>query len=219
MNKSQTAALLADFDDPRLTELDLCERHALTLDALLAIAESPPFRHALATLRALRDARAPALLARARLSAARALAHLSDHTPASLAESRELRLALKDLLRLLAESSPVADGGGGRRSRTEGEVQSDSPTPSTPTMSKANRGVPQASPPRADAPLRDAHDEIVGFPHPTDADPGCHGLSRKPCPEPLTPPPSGQWQVPSPSPRPRPKRPRNTKPRPKARSR
>ncbi|RMH27529.1 MAG: hypothetical protein D6692_07480, partial [Planctomycetota bacterium] len=54
MNRSQTDALLADFDDPRLTELDLCERHALTLDALLAIAESPPFRHALATLR--RDA-------------------------------------------------------------------------------------------------------------------------------------------------------------------
>lgn len=46
MNRTQTVALLADFDDPRLTELDLCERHALTLDALLAIAESPPFRGA-----------------------------------------------------------------------------------------------------------------------------------------------------------------------------
>ena len=198
MNRAQTAALLADFDDPRLTELDLCERHALTLDALLAIAESPPFRHALATLRALRDARAPALLARARLSAARALAHLSDHTPASLAESRELRLALKDLLRLLG------DGGPARRAGSSDEPHNDQA--GTPTMSKANRGVPDAPPPRADAPLRDTHDETAGLPNPTPT----NKTPSHPIPHP---------QSPMPSPLPRPKRPRNTKPRPKARSR
>lgn len=103
MNKAQTpsAAILADFVDPRLTELDLCERHALTLDALLAITQSPHFRHALATLRAVREARAPALLERARLTAARVLAAISDHTPANTSEAREIRLALKDLLQLI----------------------------------------------------------------------------------------------------------------------
>lgn len=110
MNNAQTslaAAILADFDNPQLTELDLCERHALTLDALLALAQSPPFRHALATLRAVREARASALLARARLTAARVLALLSDRDPASLADAREIRLALKDLLRLLTPGDPA----------------------------------------------------------------------------------------------------------------
>lgn len=52
-------AILADWDDPGLSELALVARHGLIIEALHAQARSPAFRAALAAWRALREDRLP----------------------------------------------------------------------------------------------------------------------------------------------------------------
>lgn len=95
-------AILADWDDPGLSELALAARHGLTIEALHAQARSPAFRAALATWRELREDRLPFLNARSEALAARVLTALASREPDSNAAAKEVRLATKDLLRLLA---------------------------------------------------------------------------------------------------------------------
>jgi hypothetical protein len=105
-------AILADWDDPGLSELALAARHGLTIEALHAQARSPAFRAALAAWRALREDRLPFLNARSEALAARVLTALASREPDSQAAAKEVRLATKDLLRLLAPC-PRAGGAGG----------------------------------------------------------------------------------------------------------
>jgi hypothetical protein len=94
-------SLLADWDDPDLSELDLARRHGLTLDRLHAQAAAPAFRAALALLRDLRESRRPLIIARAEALAAQRLTALTARDPTSATAAKEVRLAIKDLLHLL----------------------------------------------------------------------------------------------------------------------
>ncbi len=114
MNTTQTASppappptqtplfptLLADFDDPRLSELDLCRRHDLTPEQLAEAVRRPAFRRALAHLREVRDVRRPHMLVRAEFEAARILETLAARETPTPAAAKEARLACKDHLRL-----------------------------------------------------------------------------------------------------------------------
>jgi len=126
-------AILADWDDPGLSELALAARHGLTIEALHAQARSPAFRAALAAWRALREDRLPYLAARSEALAARVLTALASREADSQAAAKEVRLATKDLLRLLApfpNASPAGRAAGEVPERSEGGGGSpDSPSP------------------------------------------------------------------------------------------
>lgn len=103
-----TEALLADFDNPDLSELDLAHRHALTLDELHAITDAPAFREALSLITQIRAVRRPLLIARAESHAVQILTALSARDPTSATAAKEVRLAIKALLTLLNPTTPNA---------------------------------------------------------------------------------------------------------------
>lgn len=189
-------ALLADFDDPDLTELDLARRHALTLDGLAAIAAAPAFARALALLRALREVRRPLQRARAEARAAETLTALAARTPTSATAAKEARLAVKDLLNLLGEDGLGAEGLGA------GSFQPSGITPA-PAAFKATSSPPCGTDFQSASSTSSAE---AG-----DNDPTPHA----PTPSAPTPP----LDAPTPRPARKPRYPRGTKPRPKPRSR
>ncbi|MCC5823749.1 MAG: hypothetical protein LAT64_14150 [Phycisphaerales bacterium] len=200
-------ALLNDWDDPDLTELDLCRRHALALDELHAHAARLPFQQALALIRGLREVRRPFVLARTEAHAARTLTALTERDPASATAAKEIRLAVKDLLRIL--------GAGGYQ--PPDRAQPDALALGGAGFQPANR--PQADPPSSPAP--------AGEVAPRSRDGGglesTDGLrhASEPPPPPLrsgTSPGSPGEAAPAHTPR-KPKYPRGTKPRPKPVSR
>jgi hypothetical protein len=97
---SLTRAILADWDNPAISELELAERHGLTLEALYHHSQTPAFRAALGFRRRLRDERRESYLQHAQDHAAEVLATLSKRPPDSIAAAKEIRLALKELIRL-----------------------------------------------------------------------------------------------------------------------
>lgn len=189
-------ALLADFDDPDLTELDLARRHGLTLDDLAPIVAAPAFARALALLRALREVRRPLQRARAEARAAEILSTLAAREPTSATAAKEARLAVKDLLNLLGEDGLGAEGLGA------GSFQPSGITPA-PAAFEATTRPPCAADFQSASSTSSAE---AG-----DNDPTPHA----PTPSALTPP----LDAPAPRPARKPRYPRGTKPRPKPRSR
>ena len=204
MNTTQTSpartlspaahTLLTDFDDPDLSELDLADRHGLTLDQLRSAAAAPAFRHALAIIRELQALRRPFILARAEADAAHTLTTLTARDPTSATAAKEVRLAVKALLDLLGgparragiPSSAASHGGADFQSAIRAQPEPlNPPTPSTPPNKPSGGG-------------------------------GVGAGGAAPTPQSTTSPtPPTPTRTPSHTP----KRPRNTKPRPKARSR
>lgn len=189
-------AVLADFDDPDLTELGLAARHGLTLDQLAAIAAAPAFRRALALIRALREIRRPLQRARAETRAAEILSTLAAREPTSATAAKEARLAVKDLLNLLGADGLGAEGLGA------GSFQPSGITPA-PAAFEATTRPPCAADFQSASSTSSAE---AG-----DNDPTPHA----PTPSALTPP----LDAPAPRPARKPRYPRGTKPRPKPRSR
>jgi hypothetical protein len=140
---SLARAILADWDDPGLSELALAARHGLTIEALHAQARAPAFRAALAVWRELRADRLLFLLARAEAHAARVLTALASREPDSNAAAKEVRLATKDLLRLLAPFPPASPAPGGAVEAPERhEGGGSNPQPPSPTL----QGHPDPTP-------------------------------------------------------------------------
>lgn len=189
-------AVLADFDDPDLTELGLAARHGLTLDQLAAIAAAPAFRRALALIRALREIRRPLQRARAETRAAEILSTLAAREPTSATAAKEARLAVKDLLNLLGEDGLGAEGLGAGSFQPSGIT-------SAPAAFEATTRPPCAADFQSASSTSSAE---AG-----DNDPTPHA----PTPSALTPP----LDAPAPRPARKPRYPRGTKPRPKPRSR
>jgi hypothetical protein len=150
----QTLALLADFDDPDLSELDLARRHGLSLDELHATVNTPSFQHALSRLRDIRAVRQPLLRARAEARAAEVLTNLTSRDPTTATGAKEIRLALKDLLRLLGaggfqpptRAQPEPLGGAGFQPATWAQPEPSTPTPPSPSRPKAGAAKPSARP-------------------------------------------------------------------------
>ena len=217
-------AILADWDDPRLSEVTLAARHALSIDALLAQAVAPSFQAALAKRRALRELRRRDLLARAEDQAAEILAALTTRPPDSNAAAKEIRLAIKDHHRLLTpdpgagasqpSDRPQADPRGAdlqSASRAQPELPSPTSSPAggaageVPERSEGGGGNPE--PLTHDTPLLTLRARQDANPSPLRAD----GVRPE---EPNTPPAS-----PKPTPTFKPKSNRGYKSRPKSRSR
>lgn len=97
------AALLRDWDDPTINEAELCERHGLTPDRLRAFAQRPDFARDVETLRAVRRMRQPDVESRSRELVRASLCALISRDPASAAQAKETRLAVKQLLAVLDE--------------------------------------------------------------------------------------------------------------------
>jgi hypothetical protein len=200
-------ALLADFDDPDLTTLDLARRHALTLDDLAAIAAAPAFARALALLRALAEVRRPLQIARAEARAAETLTALTARDPTSATAAKEVRLAVKDLLKLLGAAGfqpvdrPKADALGGagfqpaNRPKADPQILPRFRTGEVPERSGGGGGSLAA---------------------PIDERPGTPAAPAAPTPYPSETPDRAPARPRSPH---KPTRPRGTKPRPKPRSR
>ncbi|MCC5823186.1 MAG: hypothetical protein LAT64_07755 [Phycisphaerales bacterium] len=94
-------AVLSDWDCPVMSELGLCRQHRITLAQLHAIAALPRFQRALASLRAVREARRPAIEARAHATAIDRLTCIATFEPTSATHAKEVRLAIKALLTLV----------------------------------------------------------------------------------------------------------------------
>jgi len=145
-------AILADWDDPRLSELALARRHGLSLEALYAHSQTPAFRSALALRRRIREDRRAALLTLALDHAAEVLTTLSARQPDTNAAAKEIRLALKDLLRLRGPKFPGA-GGILPPDRPQGDAScgadlqsaSSSPSPTSSPAGKLACEVPERS--------------------------------------------------------------------------
>ena len=207
-------AILADWDDPSLSELALARRHGLSLEALYAHSQTPAFRAALALRRRIREDRRAALLTRALDHAAEVLTTLSARQPDTNAAAKEIRLALKDLLRLRGPTPPT-------RPTPPGHAHDES----------SNRGVPQ--PPDACGPDLCGADlqSASSSPYPTSSPAGklaCEVPERSEggggnLESVAQAPPSPPLQArPDPTPRPtphKPKCPRGYKTRPKPKSR
>lgn len=101
-------AILADLNNPDLSTLDLCRRHALTLDQLRDTLAQPAVRRALAIIRQIDELRRPLIIAKAHADAACTLTALAARDPDSTPAAKEIRLAVKDLLRLI---DPPGAGG------------------------------------------------------------------------------------------------------------
>lgn len=134
--------LLTHWDSPTMTELGLCRQHRITLAQLRAIAELPRFREALEDLRALREARRPAVEARARATALDRLLYVASFPPSSASFAREIRGAVKLALTLLGDAAGTAP-----EPRPAPE-----PEPTTPARAE-NGGGPEAEP-RTPTPAR-----------------------------------------------------------------
>jgi|GEM_PF-2126909 len=102
-----TQNLLEDWDNPVFTPLGLCRAHRISLDQLQAIAATPRFIDALARIRAIQQARQPAIEARARELALDRLCTLADQSPTSATHTKEIRLSIKQLLAILTQSHPT----------------------------------------------------------------------------------------------------------------
>ncbi len=133
-------ALLADFDHPDLTTPDLARRHNLTLDQLHALAAAPAFQHALALLRALNQLRRPLQIARAHAQAAQTLTVLAERTPTSATAAKEARLAIKDLLKLLADPDPLPAPGATACSQAVSHPTQPPPNPTPPPETRSESG-------------------------------------------------------------------------------
>jgi hypothetical protein len=145
----QTRALLADFDNPDLSELDLARRHALTLDELHALTDAPAFREALALITQIRAVRRPLLIARAESHAVQILTALTARDPNSATAAKEVRLAIKDLLGLLSEPRASA------RAVTQEPTTSIAPLPGAEGFQPSDRPQGAApSDPASRSPLR-----------------------------------------------------------------
>ncbi|MCC5822225.1 MAG: hypothetical protein LAT64_09550 [Phycisphaerales bacterium] len=202
-------ALLADLDDPHLSELDLCRRHGLTLDQLRAEARRPAFRHAVSIIRELRELRRPLILARAEADAARTLAALTARHPTSATAAKEVRLAVKDLLKLLGAAGfqpvdrPQADALGGAAFQPANRPQADplaSPAPAGEVARRSRDGGGLENPDESRHPQ-----EPPPPPLRSGTSPGSPGEAN-PTRTPHKPPRKSKY-------------PRGTKPRPKPRSR
>lgn len=192
-------AILADWDNPAISELELAERHGLTLEALDLYTQTPAFRAALGSRRRLRDERRESYLHRAQDHAADILTALSNRPPDSATAAKEIRLALKELIRLrsLGAAHPESST---PKSLGSGAFQA----PDRPQGDAGHAGDPEGGP--------DFQSAIPGR-----AD---FQSAARAQPEPPTPQPTQTLPTPTPRPTPhKPKRPRGTKPRPKPTSR
>ncbi len=203
-------ALLADLDHPDLSELDLCRRHGLTLDELRTQARAPAFRHAVSIIREIRELRRPLIQTRAEADAARTLSALTARDPTSATAAKEVRLAVKDLLRLLGASSPGA-GAFQAPDRPKGDARSQ--LPGAEAFQASDRAQPEPPSPQP-TPNHSPDPEAA---HPESG--GVGAAAPKPqAPHSVPTPATTTPLTPRPSPH-KPKHPRGTKPRPKARGR
>ena len=130
--------------DRARSSFELCDLTGLSLADLAAVAESEPVQSVLANLRRIARVRHDFLTAEADLIATGALLDLASATPNTASAADQSRKAAKDLR--TKKSSPVADGGGGTRSVTEGGVQRTTPTHNhSPNPPPAPKGEPRAS--------------------------------------------------------------------------
>ncbi len=231
-----TRAILADWDNPAISELELAELHGLTLEALYHHSQTPAFRAALGFRRRLRDERRESYLQLAQDHAAEVLATLSKRPPDSIAAAKEIRLALKELIRLRSlnpakpepTAAPPAPGAGGvlPPDRPQGDpscgADLQSAIPETPPMKSADSSPPSLSPEHADhaAPTQDppsltlrARQDPDPAPDPTPTPLPSGGVGAA-APTPQTP----LQPIPRPNPH-KPKSPRGYKSRPKPKSR
>ncbi len=224
-------AILADWDDPDLSELDLATRHGLTLETLQTHTRTTAFRAALEILRELRAARRPFVLARAEAHAAQILTTLTARDPASATAAKEVRLAVKDLLRLVS----LGAGGILPPDRPKGDARGADFQSAIPRNPQPQPATPETPPMQsADSP-RGADFQSASSERPLTQPPDSPPPALRACPDPdLTPETSprgaradgGQDAPRSEStPRPisskphKPKLPRGVKARPKSRSR
>ncbi len=227
-------AVFADWDNPAISELQLAERHALTLEALDHLAQTPAFQAALAQRRRLRQQRLESYLQSAQDHAAQVFIHLSSRPPDSTTAAKEIRLALKELLRLRGgppDAQPATSRGADLQSAIPrgADLQSASraqPEPvATPPMQSTAASPPSLSPEQTEltASAQDPRPRTLRSPQdpapdssPTPLPSGGVGAAA-PTPQPTdtianTPPPPH-------NPPHRSKYPRGCKPRPKPKSR
>lgn len=101
-----TPELLADLLDPALSPFDICHAHALSLDQLATIADSPPMAHATARLETIQAARARAQRPALRQLALDTLARVAAQEPATPPHAETVRKAAAALARATAEPAP-----------------------------------------------------------------------------------------------------------------
>ncbi len=141
-------ALIEDWSSPTLSPIGLCRAHDLTLVQISAIMQLPMFNNILEHIETIQAARRAHIERKAADLALDRLCYLAHQTPTSAASCKEIRLAVKAILELVAPPSPGGPARGGRAGSSQTHDES----------SKRVGGVP-----------RDAADAIGGFPPPSPA--------------------------------------------------
>jgi hypothetical protein len=171
--------LLPLLADRAFSLFDLADIAGLPFSQLADLLESERVTRAYNSMLRILAIRQKFLDAQAHFTATAQLLAIANAQPLDAKEADQSRKAANKL-EALRRSSPVADGGGGRRSLTEGEVlTSPSPVPAAemsafppvlpplPPPAGEGRGEgssPSGPPSQPSSPH--AHDEIVGFPRP-----------------------------------------------------
>lgn len=120
-----TNALLQDLADPRMAPWDICENHALTLDELTDLLDSPEFRRIADSLAFTAHARMALIAPAARQLAMNALIRIVQQEPQTRAHAETIRKATTTLLRTGRPDKPKSD---------PHAESPDHPRPSRPTL-------------------------------------------------------------------------------------
>ena len=132
-------ALLEDWPSTTLSPIGLCRAHDLTLVQISAIRQLPMFTEILDHITEIQDHRRPHIEQRARDLALDRLCYLAHQTPTSAAACKEIRLATKAILDLVAPT-PDSPGDTARRA-----VPSEPPSQQAPSVSEGVNNKPETS--------------------------------------------------------------------------
>jgi hypothetical protein len=163
--------LLPLLADKSHTVFDLCDVSGLNFDELATLLESERVDKAYRAMCRILAIRQKFIDAQSHFVTTAQLLSIASAQPMDAKEADQSRKAANKLEALL-RSSPVADGGGGRReARPEGEVFEASPAPASAGQgsSKAQDTplTPALSPPSGARGPEQARDKVVAFPLPT----------------------------------------------------
>jgi hypothetical protein len=158
--------LLPLLADKSHTVFDLCDVSGLNFDELATLLESERVDKAYRAMCRILAIRQKFIDAQSHFVTTAQLLSIASAQPMDAKEADQSRKAANKLEALL-RSSPIADGGGGRReARPEGEVFTQ-PPPTSARQGPSKPLTPALSPPSGARGPEHARDEVVRFPLPT----------------------------------------------------
>ncbi len=100
--------IIEDWGSPTLSPIGLCRTHQVTMTQIRAIMALPMFAAIMADIRFIQDARREYIERKAADLALDRLCYLAHQTPTSAASCKEIRLATKAILELVAPVGPTS---------------------------------------------------------------------------------------------------------------